>query len=66
MAIEDQRSNRTSSDQHASKGGITITRNKVIRFVLTNKYVQHAVNLITVAIFFYAIYQAAVGPTDSG
>ena len=38
----------------------------MIRFVFTNKYVQHTVNLITVAIFFYAIYQAAVGPTDSG
>lgn len=54
------------ADEHATNGGITITRNRVIRFLFTNKNVQHAVNLITVAMFFYAIYRAAVGPTDSG
>jgi hypothetical protein len=52
--------------EHTANEGITITQNSVIRFVLTNKYVQHVVNLLTVALFFYAIYRAAVGPTDSG
>ncbi|AHG02174.1 hypothetical protein HALLA_19945 (plasmid) [Halostagnicola larsenii XH-48] len=65
MPTEEQRSNQTAPDQQDSGAGITITNNRVIRFLLTNKNVQHAVNLITVAIFFYAIYRAAVGPTDS-
>ncbi|ELY81959.1 4Fe-4S binding protein [Natrinema gari] len=50
----------------SSKRGITITQNRVVRFLFTNKNVQHAVNLLTVAVFFYALYRAAVGPTDSG
>lgn len=66
MATENQRSDRESADQTASTSGITLTQNRVIRFLLTNKSVQHAVNLLTVAIFFYAIYRAAVGPADSG
>lgn len=66
MATEDQRSDQTSTKQHASNSGITITQNRVIRFLFTNKYVQHTVNLLTVALFFYAIYRAAVGPMDSG
>lgn len=45
--------------------GITITRNRVVRFLFTNEYVQPAVNLLTAALFVYAIYRAAVGPTDS-
>ncbi|WP_226043195.1 4Fe-4S binding protein [Natrinema sp. DC36] len=65
MATEEQRSNQTTPDQHDSGTGITITNNRMIRFLFTNKNVQHAVNLVTVAIFFYAIYRAAVGPTDS-
>ncbi|ADB60541.1 hypothetical protein Htur_1656 [Haloterrigena turkmenica DSM 5511] len=65
MATEDQRSNRTTTDRTESNRKIVITRNRVFRFLFTNKNVQHAVNLITVAIFFYAIYRAAVGPTDS-
>lgn len=65
MATEEQRSNQTVSDQHDSGTGITITNNRLIRFLFTNKTVQHALNLVTVAIFFYAIYRAAVGPTDS-
>ena len=66
MATEGQRSNQTIPDQQESSTGVTITNNRVIRFLFTNKNVQHAVNLLTVAIFFYAIYRAAVGPTDSG
>lgn len=66
MATEGQRSNQTVPDQQESSTGVTITNNRVIRFLFTNKNVQHAVNLLTVAIFFYAIYRAAVGPTDSG
>lgn len=56
VATEDQPSNRAPPEEHASNGGITITRNRVIRSVFTNKNVQHAVNLIAVALFFYAIY----------
>lgn len=37
----------------------------MIQFLFTNKNVQHAVNVVTVAIFFYAIYRAAVGPANS-
>jgi polyferredoxin len=66
MATEDQRSDQSPTEQHASHSGITITQNRAIRFLFTNKYVQHTVNLLTVALFFYAIYRAAVGPTDSG
>lgn len=66
MATGNQRSTQDSTDQHTSSGGITITQNRIIRFLFTNKNVQHVVNLITVTIFFYAIYRAAVGPTDSG
>lgn len=66
MTTEDQQSNQSPTEQNTPKGGITITQNQVIRFLFTNKNVQHAVNLITVVIFFYAIYRAAVGPTDSG
>jgi hypothetical protein len=63
MAIEDQQSN-PNSPEHGSNDGITITQNAVIRFLFTNKNVQHAINIMTVTIFFYAIYRAAVGPTD--
>lgn len=63
MATEDQQSNPDITERRPSDG-ITITRNAAIRFVFTNKYVQHTVNIVTVAIFFYAIYRAAVGPTD--
>ncbi|UHQ98183.1 hypothetical protein HYG81_18965 (plasmid) [Natrinema zhouii] len=65
MATEEQWSNQTALDQHDSGTGATITNNRVIRFLFTNKDVQHAVNLVTVAIFFYAIYRAAVDSTDS-
>jgi hypothetical protein len=66
MATDDQRSNRSSPDRYTSASRITLTDNRVIRFLFTNKNVQHAVNLLTVAIFFCAIYRAAVGPTDAG
>ncbi|ELZ13379.1 hypothetical protein C477_23025 [Haloterrigena salina JCM 13891] len=66
MATEDQRSDRTAADQRDSAGGFIVTNNRVIRALFTNKNVQHAVNLITVFLFFYAIYRAAVGPADSG
>ncbi|SFS88259.1 4Fe-4S binding protein [Halostagnicola kamekurae] len=65
MATEEKRSNRTTAEQQNSSASITLTNNRVMRFLFTNKNVQHAVNLLTVAIFFYAIYRAAVGPTDS-
>lgn len=66
MATENQQTNQDPTDQHASDNGIVITQNRIVQFLFTNKNVQHAVNLITVAVFFYAIYRAAVGPTDSG
>ncbi|WP_247730698.1 4Fe-4S binding protein [Halovivax limisalsi] len=66
MAKENHRSKRDEADRHESTAGITITNNRVIRLLVTNKAVQHAVNLCTVAIFFYAIYRAAVGPADAG
>lgn len=50
-------------EERVSNRGITITQNRVIRFLFTNEYVQPVVNLVTVALFFYAIYRAAVGPT---
>ncbi|WP_247003645.1 4Fe-4S binding protein [Halosolutus gelatinilyticus] len=52
----------TDSD---SRAGVTITRNRFVRFLFTNEYVQPAVNLLTVGLFFYAIYRAAVGPADA-
>lgn len=54
------------SEERTLNRSITITQNRILRVLFTNKYVQHGINLITVAIFFYAIYRAAVGPTDSG
>lgn len=54
------------AEELTSTRTITITQNRVIRALFTNKYIQHAVNLITVTLFFYAIYRAAVGPTESG
>ena len=66
MATEDQRSNRDPTEQRALNSGITITQNRVIRFLFVNKNVQHVVNLLTVAIFFDAIYRDGVGPMDSG
>lgn len=66
MATDNRRSNRESADQRAPSSGITLTDNRFVRFLFTNKNVQHFVNLVTVALFFYAIYRAAVGPTDSG
>ncbi|WP_137290961.1 4Fe-4S binding protein [Natronorubrum halophilum] len=53
------------STETDSNGGITITRNRFVRFLFTNKYVQPTVNLLTVGLFFYAIYRSAVGPADS-
>lgn len=53
------------SDHDSADRAITLTNNRLIRFLFTNKNVQHAVNLLTVCVFFYAIYRAAVGPTDS-
>ncbi|WP_255681717.1 4Fe-4S binding protein [Natrinema sp. SYSU A 869] len=50
---------------HDSSNGITITGNRFVRFLFTNEYVQPAVNLVTVGLFVYAIYRAAVGPTES-
>lgn len=53
------------SEERASSRSITITQNRVIRFLFTNEYVQPVINLVTIALFFYAIYRAAVGPTDA-
>ncbi|WP_049920997.1 4Fe-4S binding protein [Halopiger djelfimassiliensis] len=52
-----------TADQSPDRS-ISITNNRIVRFLFTSKRVQHAVNLVTVAVFFYAIYRAAVGPTD--
>lgn len=65
MATDIHPSDGKPSDQSVSRGSMTITDNGAIAFILTNKSVQHAVNVLTVAIFFYALHRAAVGPTDS-
>ncbi|WP_224333262.1 4Fe-4S binding protein [Haloprofundus halobius] len=54
------------SKDRTTGGGITLTDSAAFRFLFTNKNVQHAVNLVTVALFFYATYRAAAGPTDAG
>jgi polyferredoxin len=63
MATKERESNQESETHQY--GSITLTRNRVVRFLLSNKYVQSIVHLITVSLFIYAIYRAFVGPSNA-
>ncbi len=43
---------------------VTLTRSRPIRFLLTNRYVQPVVHVITVTIFAWALYTALFGPQN--
>lgn len=43
---------------------VTLTDNRVIRFLLTNKYVQPTVHVIMVSLFAWALYTAFFGPQN--
>lgn len=45
---------------------ITLTDNRMMNFLLTNKYVQPTVHVIMVGIFFLAILEGLTGPQDPG
>jgi polyferredoxin len=55
---------QTKYDANSDRG-ITLNRNGIIRFFLTNKYVQPALTTLSVILFFLAIYQTFVGPQDA-
>lgn len=46
------------------ESGINLTNNSVLRFILTNKYVQITVQSLSVALFAIAMYAAFWGPAD--
>ncbi|QLG29819.1 4Fe-4S binding protein (plasmid) [Halorarum halophilum] len=43
---------------------LTLTDNRPIQFLLTNRYVQPAVHVVTVSIFAWAIWSAFMGPQN--
>lgn len=53
----------TRSDQ---RWHLTLTRSRVIRFLLTNRYVQPTVHVITVTLFAWALWTAFTGSPDPG
>jgi polyferredoxin len=43
---------------------LTLTNNRLVRFLLTNEYVQPIVHLFTVSLFAWALYAAFFGPQN--
>lgn len=43
---------------------LTLTRSRVIRFLLTNRYVQPAVHVLMGTLFAWALWTAFVGTQD--
>ncbi|HEY3365969.1 MAG TPA: 4Fe-4S binding protein [Symbiobacteriaceae bacterium] len=53
-----------TSDQVQVTPGIDLYRSGMMRFLFTNKYVQPVIQILSVALFFLAIYKTFAGPQD--